>query len=478
MFSIVKQTFSFVQFGNEIDGDIIPVLDPLDYAFQVLFLGTAEEAAALAASEALMFLVKNDAVITDAPSLAANTLIDFGADPGPNIKPILYRVAETKVLVYWPYGFPGFADVVSSGQCFKLCLKMVDSDANPVYYLSNSFTRITDEKFTSQLEYSCDDDAYDFIYCNFDIVNKIRFPLHLRRPQLQDEESVYVKSDRTVKRLKTVTRKEYEGVVDYLSELLHEKLKHALSHDNVGIAGFNYTGGISKNGNYEITWAEDVPEFDKEEAPAKFKAVVTPYNWRNTNCGECASNECEVSVTDVEITNTGGTPSGYAAEWVNAGGTPESFNVEVSLDGGATWQAPENLAMVDLTHLTYDLGTDDPTDHRLRITPVCWNSGEGEAGTADFLTDCEFIVEDFGANYNDGFFEFTWNNAAGIAASYVIEMSLDGGATWSDVPFQIDGSGEYGLADDAMANTARRFRLTPYCANGQAGPTVEFDYIP
>lgn len=114
--------------------------------------------------------------------------------------------------------------------------------------------------------------------------NRIRLPLYLKTPQFPTEANRFRLSNGDSKTLSVTIRKEYNLVTDYLSEQLHQRLVIALNHDDVSIEGDRYVGGVSVNGEYEITY----PDFlDYPLGQAAVKIQVTPFDFTNDNCQTC-----------------------------------------------------------------------------------------------------------------------------------------------------------------------------------------------
>lgn len=114
--------------------------------------------------------------------------------------------------------------------------------------------------------------------------NRIRLPFYLRRPQFPDERNVFRFADGSTKVQAVVIRKTYEGITGYMPEWVHQRLKFALSHDQVTIEGDRYLGGVVIDDDYNIDW----PEFmDMPYAQANFKVQVSPFNATNSNCQSC-----------------------------------------------------------------------------------------------------------------------------------------------------------------------------------------------
>lgn len=281
--TVLDPKLSFVCFTTPFD--TLPVVLPDDLKFQLRVEADSDvEADQIENGTVRIYLVKSNGPITNPSELSAAMLLDYHTLH--TMEPGLIRLADKLLVIYWDRGVYGFESVIAIGECFRFCISITSGTASnaTTYYTSNLMHRRPFTKGTSVLEYSCFENAYDFQYCNGYLPNRVRLPLFVRRPQWQDDESVYVRSDGSRKLLKSVTKKEYEGVVELLTEPWHERIKAALSHDRVSIDSKWYSGGISKSGNYETDW----PEFmDFEAAPAKFKVLATPYNWRNSNCANC-----------------------------------------------------------------------------------------------------------------------------------------------------------------------------------------------
>lgn len=114
--------------------------------------------------------------------------------------------------------------------------------------------------------------------------NKIRLPLYIKTPQFPTEANRFRLSDGTSKTLSVTIRKTWELQTDYMGELTHQRLVIALNHDTVTIEGDKYMGGVSVDGDYEISW----PDFlDYPLGQAAVKIQVTPFDMTNSNCQTC-----------------------------------------------------------------------------------------------------------------------------------------------------------------------------------------------
>jgi hypothetical protein len=161
-YSVSSPRNSFVQFGgssviqscNFADLSLcLPVLDEDDAWFQFIVAGSEEEIDTLCD-------IENE--------LITLSIID-GCDGGTlktfTEKPDRYRISSTQMLYNWQHGFPGFASVVTVGQCFNVLVE-IQGLYGTVTGCSNCFQRIAVGCHTSVIEYGNDDNAFGFNYCN------------------------------------------------------------------------------------------------------------------------------------------------------------------------------------------------------------------------------------------------------------------------------------------------------------------------
>jgi hypothetical protein len=266
---------SFINFSDAPPPDMpLPIAAGSDIAFQVLLT---------AADEAEADTIGNDTLKLSIWSMPESELLhDYYAD---GYYFTFYRLSATQVLAYWTNGLPDVDTYAPFDSCFTIVLLVVGTYT--FIYNSVLLKHVFDNKYTSIIEYSCEENSYGFNYCADHTPNRVRVPMYLWKPQFVDEEEVYFKSDGSVKVLKSVTRKTFELTVDHLDAATHEKIKVALSHDAVFIESDVYSGGIRKNGSYDIEWY-DKPGYS-EVSPAKTKVYATPYLVRNDNCAVCES---------------------------------------------------------------------------------------------------------------------------------------------------------------------------------------------
>ena len=316
-------------------------------------------------------------------TLAANTLRNWTFDDSLQFEK--NRTGTTEITYQWRQPFKDVMTLVDCDGCFQLAI--INVTPNPqIVVFSNCFTRICEDCFTSVLDYNNEDDAYDFRYCNVvDPLNRVRLPFYFSQPQFPDEETVYVYSNGRRKVLKSVTNKEFQAQTDHWPEWVHEKLKFALGHDYKKLTSDPYTGEFVKSGAYEIEWIDDICT-----APAKFKAFVSPYAGRNSNCADCEPVDlgCPIPLNvQASVVNNGDGTQTITFSWANvlSGITAMTIGFRVhgsglpfsSNTGGFTSPRPIDLPLGDYdfkftTHGTVcdnasspvyeDIGTDGSCD--------------------------------------------------------------------------------------------------------------------
>ncbi len=284
---LISPKYSFVFFDdeehvasycNECPDFCIPVIEAGDINFQ--FNAEADD---IADADAIFDTpIENTRLII--ATTAGVTIRDWTTTDGLLFEK--FRTGPTTVTFVWKNDFFAFKDLISCDQCFMLRLFtgfIIGGEQEDIETDMNCFIRKCDPCYTTVIEYSNEEDGFSFNYCNTDLFkNRVRLPFYFSQPQFADDESVYTKSDGTIKMLRSVTKKEYLAQTEFFDEIIHEKLKVALSHDSTELLTGNYIGQFRKNGNYEIEW-----EGTLCSATAKFKALVTPYAVRNNNCSEC-----------------------------------------------------------------------------------------------------------------------------------------------------------------------------------------------
>lgn len=191
------------------------------------------------------------------------------------------RTGQLEVTFGWSNPLTGLFTHIPIGGCFQLG---IDFGFGGIVVITNCFVRKAPSCYLNILKYYSDDDCYGFRYCNMpDFENRVRLPMFLNKPQVSDDEQVYIKSNTSRKILSSTSSLEWEVAVDFMPKEMHFNLKMALSHDSVAVEDPNYSGGISKNGQYKIEWDEPTDC----QAPGSAKVFATPFAARNSNCDDC-----------------------------------------------------------------------------------------------------------------------------------------------------------------------------------------------
>lgn len=165
--TIISPVNSFIQFNPTENpvlclwGSIdycIPIYTDSDIYFQFIISGTELEIDSLCTQtgdEVTMSLVSD---------CDGADLIVFSE------KPERFRLSTTQVLYNWSEGAPGFTSVINANECFKF---KVTVDATPygypeeiVSFCSNCLERISNDCYTSVIEYGNDEDGLGFKYCH------------------------------------------------------------------------------------------------------------------------------------------------------------------------------------------------------------------------------------------------------------------------------------------------------------------------
>lgn len=165
-YSILTPTNSFVRFDSEaavqhcIHGTFatcLPVYANDDVAFQfVIEADTSEEAAALCQPGDSGIQI---GLVRDCDQEAFD--VEF------NENPERYRISDLQILFNWPHGMPGMTGEMQVGECFYI--RIIVGEEDP--FCSNCFNRISDNCFTSVVDYTNEDDFAGFNYCNGEAVD-------------------------------------------------------------------------------------------------------------------------------------------------------------------------------------------------------------------------------------------------------------------------------------------------------------------
>jgi len=120
------------------------------------------------------------------------------------------------------------------------------------------------------------------------MLNRVRLPFYLSKPQYPAEEDIYLKGNGVRVVLKSIVSKVMDGKTDYMPYKLHERLTIALRHDEVNVESEDFTGSIRMSGAYDIAWQEFL---NYPVAPANFKAFEEEFVARSNKCDICNPSE-------------------------------------------------------------------------------------------------------------------------------------------------------------------------------------------
>lgn len=160
-YRIITSRFSFIQFD---DTDSItdcefttqemclPVFDENDAWFQFIIESDTE-----LESEALCEVAVEPVTLGLVENCGDGYLVEFVE------KPSRYRISPTRVLYVWQQGLPAFFNYIDVGMCFRIMVSM--PSINDQTWCSNCLQRIFDDCHTTVLEYSNNENAFDFNYC-------------------------------------------------------------------------------------------------------------------------------------------------------------------------------------------------------------------------------------------------------------------------------------------------------------------------
>ena len=248
---LTNSKFSFVKFDGS--DDPLPYYDVGDVAFQIF------------SSEDI---------------LSVRMLSMYGE----TIEDVTYIIIDVPVengKVFFIY--PQFSQ---SPDCFRIAL----IGKNGVIAESNTFVKLKNDKFTSQLRYRCDENQFNFVYCPPFIFNSVRLPFYLKNPQFPQNQTVYIEKSGRRRVTSATIGKEYQLETDYLPEWTHEKIVISLSHDVIFIDG----KFLTKSGDYNIDWGNYRTIEGVKEAKATCMMTENVVS-RNSNCGlTCTGKDFEV----------------------------------------------------------------------------------------------------------------------------------------------------------------------------------------
>lgn len=128
----------------------LPVINDDDIAFQAFIQGTEEELDTICGPYGIPVRVGIVSACDD-----ADFLIEFSEQPE------IFRLGAGQLLMNWSHGLPGFAGQIDLQECFRIRVQI-----GATQWCSNCLERVSDDCFTSVIEYGCDDNCFGFNYCN------------------------------------------------------------------------------------------------------------------------------------------------------------------------------------------------------------------------------------------------------------------------------------------------------------------------
>lgn len=156
-YSIRTSRFAFVQFDESQNVEscqygpeqmCLPVYAPDDVWFPFIIIADTEEEA-----DALCDLAGESVRVGLAENCEdAMTVMPF--------QPTRFRISERQVLYHWPHGLT-LLNNYAVGKCFYVKVEVPDNE----FCSTTCFQRIGDPCHTSVIEYSNDENAFDFFYC-------------------------------------------------------------------------------------------------------------------------------------------------------------------------------------------------------------------------------------------------------------------------------------------------------------------------
>lgn len=175
------------------------------------------------------------------------------------------------------------------GACHAIKVELeLTPESGPIEYidLGTSFQclqRIPDNCYSSKITYYNNESAFGLYYPNSNWACSIRLPIYFRNAQVKNDQDVYVRSNGTRTKLYARLSKQYQGLVDNVTEEVHQKLVIALSHDNVTFVTDN---GYELECTFENEYNNNFPEIlmGVNVWTSDFLVMETPFDEQNNNC--------------------------------------------------------------------------------------------------------------------------------------------------------------------------------------------------
>jgi len=197
--------------------------------------------------------------------------------------------------IYVNFTGSDLTNAMSDGDCFQLSLVLGTIEVSLLYMVSNQcFKKISDKCLTSQLRYINNSDAFGFYYRSYGTFpnigftqNIIRLPIYFKEPNNPSNKIVYDRSNSVRQLLSARINKTYKGMIDCVTEAVHQKLVIALNHNDVRFVPEEYPDTTGFACRFEDEYNNEFPTVMQNVNvwPADFTIFVTPFNNFNSNCG-------------------------------------------------------------------------------------------------------------------------------------------------------------------------------------------------
>ena len=136
--------------------------------------------------------------------------------------------------------------ILCKGQLFRIRYEYGRDN----FYTSCLLRYASDTEGLSVLKYRCNEDCFGFPFASYGGEASVLLPILLSKPQYNQEDKVYTKSNGQTVVLYAQARKEWSGETEYLPEDMHDKIAVALMCDEVSINGRR----VFKSGQYNVDW--------------------------------------------------------------------------------------------------------------------------------------------------------------------------------------------------------------------------------
>lgn len=171
-------------------------------------------------------------------------------------------------------------NIPSNNTCVYIKVKKTTGGMiKPSYEYSDIMVYTSDTEGISKVRYRCNEDAFGFPFSKLPYPLVTWLPINIKRPQFQQEDKSYVKSNGEVVILSAKYYKEWEAESDYIPEDMHSSIVAVLACDEVYLDGVRLT----KSDSYDINWDNTIKACGQKLAKAtwKMRANITE---RNSNC--------------------------------------------------------------------------------------------------------------------------------------------------------------------------------------------------